>query len=106
MSQTRNNPGRNAPCPCGSGKKYKQCCLEKDEAALRETRAKAAEETAKETSASKPEPETPKETGSPQGGGTAPHQPPKRPSKQPWKRATGNAHPTQRKSMPRKFGDG
>jgi len=22
----RNAPGRNAPCPCGSGKKYKQCC--------------------------------------------------------------------------------
>jgi len=21
---------RNAPCPCGSGKKYKKCCLEKD----------------------------------------------------------------------------
>ncbi len=20
---------RNAPCPCGSGKKYKQCCLNK-----------------------------------------------------------------------------
>ena len=20
---------RNAPCPCGSGKKYKQCCLRK-----------------------------------------------------------------------------
>jgi tetratricopeptide (TPR) repeat protein len=20
-------PSRNAPCPCGSGKKYKQCCL-------------------------------------------------------------------------------
>ncbi|PKQ71130.1 hypothetical protein CJP16_21685 [Aeromonas sobria] len=19
--------GRNEPCPCGSGKKYKQCCL-------------------------------------------------------------------------------
>ena len=19
-------PGRNAPCPCGSGKKYKKCC--------------------------------------------------------------------------------
>ena len=19
--------GRNSPCPCGSGKKYKQCCL-------------------------------------------------------------------------------
>lgn len=22
--------GRNEPCPCGSGKKYKKCCLEKD----------------------------------------------------------------------------
>jgi uncharacterized protein len=21
-------PGRNAPCPCGSGKKYKKCCLQ------------------------------------------------------------------------------
>jgi len=27
--------GRNDPCPCGSGKKYKQCCLGKDEAAAR-----------------------------------------------------------------------
>jgi hypothetical protein len=26
-------PGRNDPCPCGSGTKYKKCCLEKDEAA-------------------------------------------------------------------------
>ena len=24
--------GRNAPCPCGSGKKYKQCCLKLDRA--------------------------------------------------------------------------
>jgi len=23
------NAGRNAPCPCGSGKKYKVCCLKK-----------------------------------------------------------------------------
>jgi uncharacterized protein YecA (UPF0149 family) len=22
-------PRRNDPCPCGSGKKYKQCCLKK-----------------------------------------------------------------------------
>lgn len=22
--------GRNDPCPCGSGKKYKKCCLEQD----------------------------------------------------------------------------
>lgn len=25
--------GRNDPCPCGSGKKYKKCCMAKDEAA-------------------------------------------------------------------------
>jgi tetratricopeptide (TPR) repeat protein len=24
--------GRNEPCPCGSGKKYKRCCLGKDQA--------------------------------------------------------------------------
>jgi hypothetical protein len=24
-------PGRNHPCPCGSGKKYKSCCLQTDE---------------------------------------------------------------------------
>ncbi|WP_234952658.1 SEC-C metal-binding domain-containing protein, partial [Rhodopirellula baltica] len=22
--------GRNAPCPCGSGKKYKSCCMRRD----------------------------------------------------------------------------
>lgn len=27
-------PGRNDPCPCGSGNKYKKCCLAKDEAAF------------------------------------------------------------------------
>lgn len=27
--------GRNDPCPCGSGRKYKHCCLEKDRAAER-----------------------------------------------------------------------
>ncbi len=28
-------PGRNDPCSCGSGKKYKKCCLMKDEAEAR-----------------------------------------------------------------------
>lgn len=32
-------PGRNDHCPCGSGKKYKKCCLAKDEAAEREAAA-------------------------------------------------------------------
>ena len=29
-------PGRNDRCPCGSGKKYKACCLPRDEAAERD----------------------------------------------------------------------
>ena len=33
--------GRNDPCPCGSGNKYKKCCLMKDEAAERERLAEA-----------------------------------------------------------------
>jgi hypothetical protein len=37
-------PGRNAPCPCGSGRKYKNCCLPADEA--RERAARAASATA------------------------------------------------------------
>ena len=39
------NTGRNDPCPCGSGKKYKQCHLAADEAKEREARAKATAET-------------------------------------------------------------
>jgi tetratricopeptide (TPR) repeat protein len=31
-------PSRNALCPCGSGKKYKKCCLANDEAAERALR--------------------------------------------------------------------
>ncbi len=31
-------PGRNDPCHCGSGRKYKKCCLRSDEEALREAR--------------------------------------------------------------------
>jgi tetratricopeptide (TPR) repeat protein len=37
-----NKTGRNDPCPCGSGKKYKHCCLEKDRAAEHEQFARAA----------------------------------------------------------------
>ena len=34
-------PGRNDPCHCGSGNKYKKCCLAKDEAAERDSLVKA-----------------------------------------------------------------
>ncbi len=49
--QARLKTGRNDPCPCGSGKKYKKCHLEADEAAqsaaLAKTNAAAAEEAKK-----------------------------------------------------------
>ena len=32
MEEAFVNARRNDPCPCGSGKKYKKCCLAKDEA--------------------------------------------------------------------------
>ena len=35
--------GRNDPCPCGSGKKFKQCCLRKEEEAEREAMAAPTE---------------------------------------------------------------
>ena len=39
--------GRNQSCPCGSGKKYKRCCLAQDEArASEELRAAAADSAA------------------------------------------------------------
>jgi tetratricopeptide (TPR) repeat protein len=43
--------GRNDPCPCGSGRKYKVCCLKKDEDAEREHFKHAAAEAAAQTAA-------------------------------------------------------
>lgn len=44
---TNTDIGRNDPCHCGSGKKYKKCHLEKDEQADRKVREKAALNAAK-----------------------------------------------------------
>lgn len=38
--------GRNQPCPCGSGKKYKRCCLARDDARAAETRRAPATDAA------------------------------------------------------------
>jgi hypothetical protein len=35
-ARQRLQAGRNKPCPCGSGKKYKKCCLARDEALVHE----------------------------------------------------------------------
>ncbi len=50
----KKNLGRNDPCHCGSGKKYKQCHLDKDEQTARQARATAAAEA--EKNAPEPEP--------------------------------------------------
>ena len=44
-------PGRNDPCPCGSGNKYKKCCLAKEEAVEREQLAKPDAQRAERTAA-------------------------------------------------------
>jgi hypothetical protein len=82
------NLGRNDPCHCGSGKKYKQCCLAKDEEKARVERAKAAAE------APAPAAETPQP--SPKG--------PKHQTRQPWKKTSTNTHGFGKTSLPRKVG--
>jgi hypothetical protein len=78
--------GRNDPCHCGSGKKYKQCCLAKDEETARAARAKAAAEA-------------------PAAQGAAPAHPgPKHQTRQPWKKTATNIHGFGKTSLPRKVG--
>jgi tetratricopeptide (TPR) repeat protein len=47
--------GRNDPCPCGRGNKYKRCCLPKEEAAEHARFAHAAVEAAEAAAARKQE---------------------------------------------------
>jgi hypothetical protein len=87
ISDTAARPGRNEPCHCGSGRKYKQCCLDKDETAARAAREKIAAEAP------------------PPGPSDAPAAKPQKPqSYQPWKRSATNTHGFHRMSTPRKVG--
>jgi hypothetical protein len=90
-------PGRNDPCRCGSGRKYKQCCLAKDEAAAREARAKQAAEA---------KPEAAPEAAPPPAAAGAAARPPRQQTQQPWKKGNVNARGFQRMSAPRKVGSG
>jgi tetratricopeptide (TPR) repeat protein len=47
-------PGRNDPCPCGSGLKYKKCCLPKDEAAAAAARPPAPPPAPRQSTVFKP----------------------------------------------------
>ena len=82
--------GRNDPCPCGSGRKHKQCCLAKDETAAAAARAKAAEEAA--VLAPEAEPVT-----------TASTRAPKPRTEQPWRAKTARGF-VPRLRTPRKVG--
>jgi hypothetical protein len=82
--------GRNDPCHCGSGKKYKQCHLAEDEAKQRASRAKAAAEA--------PAPAEASAVAAPSG--------PKHQTRQPWKKTATNTHGFGKTSLPRKVGGG
>ncbi len=86
---TGHHLGRNDPCHCGSGRKYKHCCLEKDEAAARAASAEAA--------ASSP----PSSNAKPATAARPKHQ-----TNQPWKRSAANTRGFHRISTPRKVGGG
>jgi hypothetical protein len=88
--------GRNDLCHCGSGRKYKHCCLDKDEALARAARAKAEAEAS-------PPAEAPAE---PSAEAHAQQRPPRPRSYQPWKRSATNTQGFQRMSTPRKVGGG
>ncbi len=100
--------GRNEKCPCGSGRKYKQCCLGKDEEKARKARAKEAEKAAKEAekarkAAEKSGEEEQEEAARPSEA-PAPPRGHKQQTYQPWKKSATNTHAFQRMTTPRKVG--
>ena len=92
-ASTTPRPGRNEPCHCGSGRKYKQCCLPKDEAKAAKARAKAA-------AAAEAEPAAAVEAST-----AAPQAAPKHKTQQPWKATTSRGF-VPRSTAPRKMGGG
>src|SRR6266566_5063254 len=70
-------PGRNEPCHCGSGRKYKHCCLQKDDIAAAAARTKAAAKAEAEAAAQSPE-----------AAASAPKKTPKPQTYQPWRATT------------------
>jgi hypothetical protein len=85
-------PGRNEPCHCGSGRKYKHCCLEKDEKKASAARAKAA------AAAEAPEPPADADAAA-----AKPKRAPKPESNQPWRATTSRGY-IPRTRTPRKVG--
>lgn len=84
--------GRNDPCHCGSGKKYKNCHLGQDEAKEREARAEAA------AAAATPAPEAEPQKAAPSA--------PRHQTRQPWKGGMQNTRGFQKVTASRKVGGG
>jgi hypothetical protein len=90
-AKTTARPGRNEPCHCGSGRKYKQCCLEKDNAALTAANAQAAADTTAEAAAD--------------ASREAPKRITRHQTEQPWKASASRVY-VPRPRGPRKVGGG
>jgi hypothetical protein len=91
--------GRNDPCHCGSGKKYKACHLETDEAAAREAR-KALQE---KQQAEAPAPAEASADAPPAEHAHPPHEP-RHNTSQPWKKSAGGPRSVPRFNAPRRSG--
>lgn len=89
--------GRNDRCHCGSGKKYKQCCLDKDEQALRAERAAAAAAAPEEAGETREAPPSESHAKT-----ALPHQK----LQQPWNRSPRSGQGFARVNAPRKVGGG
>jgi hypothetical protein len=97
MSASTSKPGRNDPCYCGSGKKYKHCHLAQDEAAAAAERAKAAAKAAEEA---------PAEAVEAAAAPSKTTRPPRHQTSQPWKATSGGSTHgfTPKARTPRKVG--
>lgn len=103
-------PGRNEPCHCGSEKKYKHCCLVKDQEAEREAREKEAKKAAAKAkreakkAAEKGEEEEAASEPTREHGSANPAKSRHGSTSQPWKRGSQQGSHMQKRSMPQRKG--
>jgi hypothetical protein len=102
--------GRNEKCPCGSGRKYKQCCLQKDEEKARKAREKAEAKAAKDAEKARKAAEKAGEAGETgddkdaAANAAQPQKSHKPQTHQPWKKSATNTHAFHKVTTPRKVG--
>ncbi len=97
-------PGRNDPCHCGSGKKYKKCCETSDEAKTHAVHEKTWEKAEKEFEKLKKDAE--KKAGDPGAHSVIPGVHGNKPPTPSLNAAKHAVLPTPKFNMPRKTGGG